>query len=64
MNKTGFVVYLNLDDADELLIHEYLKDRNKNFTVKRLLLNEIHGVGFKLSKQQDDEEDYGDIFND
>lgn len=63
MNKTSFQVYFNLNDEDEKLMHEYLKNRNKNFVVKRLLLNEIKGVGFELPKEEESDEDYGDIFN-
>lgn len=55
--KTSFVVYLNLDDEDEKLIHEYLKSRNKNFTVKRLILNEIKGIGFESPKEEKLKED-------
>lgn len=65
--KTSFVVYLNLDDEDEKLIHEYLKGRNKNFTVKRLILNEINGVGFEQPKEKSLKEDLKeatkDLFN-
>lgn len=62
MNKTSFQVYFNLNDEDEKLMYEYLKNRNKNFAVKRLLLNEIKSVGFEPPKEELDE-DYGDIFN-
>lgn len=62
MNKTSFQVYLNLEDEDEKLISDYLKNRNKNFVVKRLILNEINQVQFK-PKDSEQEEDYEDIFN-
>lgn len=65
------ITYFNLDNKDEKLMYEYLEDRDKNFVIKRLLLNEINQVGYIGNPQipptsQDEEisqEETAGIFN-
>ena len=65
------ITYFNLDNKDEKLMYEYLEDRDKNFVIKRLLLNEINQVGYVGNPQipstsQDEEisqEETAGIFN-
>lgn len=60
--KKNFVVYLNLDNEDEKRMYEYLKNRDKNFTIKRLLLNEIDGTNSKPQKEKV-VNDFEELFN-
>ncbi|MGL5327685.1 MAG: hypothetical protein ACRDD7_00360 [Peptostreptococcaceae bacterium] len=47
-------LYLNDENPDEKIILDFLKDRNFNFTVKKLLLDEINNPKTEDEKPKND----------
>lgn len=68
MKYEKITLYLNPINADEYLILQYLKDKNKNATFKRAILNEIKNINFTINEEINnndilDKEETSNIFN-